>query len=317
MPRHRLQPGDDLLRGRRAPPVQRPPLQHPLDALGHVQPRPTHGRVDRHDPVGEQPRNELRRLVTGQVVQYQQHPQRRRLRRQRRLDRQPGLPPLPRRPRRLRRGRRVGQSGQDRPTTPASARDAAPHWDRWSRLRCAPGRRPGGTASAPWPSRCACTRAVAGRGRPPAANSARAEARSGTAPPRRSTTPPGPGTRPAGKRPRLAFFGLGVRVGDGRRTRLAAAQRRPGRTPGAALLVAVPGLMEHSPQGEGRDPRQAVRGRTQHAPQGREGPGRRAIPLRGRRPRDLAEGCGRAPPCRSSPPGRRRTGVRAPPGPPG
>src|SRR3954470_19214681 len=38
--RHRLEPPDDLLRPGRLLPVQRPPLQDPLDALGHVQPRP-------------------------------------------------------------------------------------------------------------------------------------------------------------------------------------------------------------------------------------------------------------------------------------
>ncbi len=113
VPRHCLQPSDDLLRGRWAPPVQRPPLQHPLDALRHVQPRPAHGRVDRHDPVGQQPQDEFRRLVPGQVVQYQQHPQRRQLHRQRRLNRQSGLPAFPQRPRRLRCGRSVGQGSQD------------------------------------------------------------------------------------------------------------------------------------------------------------------------------------------------------------
>jgi len=49
-------------------------LQDPPEALGHVQPRPAHGRVQRHDPVLEEPADELRRLVPGQVVQHQQHP---------------------------------------------------------------------------------------------------------------------------------------------------------------------------------------------------------------------------------------------------
>ena len=67
-------------------PVQRPPLQDPLDALGHVQPRPPHRRVQRHDAVFKQPAHERGGLVPGQVVQHQEHPQRRQFLQQRRLD---------------------------------------------------------------------------------------------------------------------------------------------------------------------------------------------------------------------------------------
>ena len=49
---------------------------------------------------------------------------------------------------------------------------------------------------------------------------------------------------------------------------LAAAQGRAGRAPGAGALVAVAGLVEHPPEGVGRDPRQAVGGRPQRLPQG-------------------------------------------------
>ena len=49
---------------------------------------------------------------------------------------------------------------------------------------------------------------------------------------------------------------------------LAAAQGRAGRAPGAGALVAVAGLVEHLPDGVGRDRGQAVGGRPQRLPQG-------------------------------------------------
>src|SRR5262245_56008237 len=42
---HRLEPADDLPDRCRGLPAQRPPLQDPLDALRHVQPRPAQRRV--------------------------------------------------------------------------------------------------------------------------------------------------------------------------------------------------------------------------------------------------------------------------------
>src|SRR6476646_4393676 len=39
MPRHQTEPVDDLARACRVLAVQRSPLEHPLNALGHVQPR--------------------------------------------------------------------------------------------------------------------------------------------------------------------------------------------------------------------------------------------------------------------------------------
>ena len=52
---HGREPGHDLARIGRMAAGQRPTLQHPLDAFGHVQPRSTDRREQRHDPVREQP----------------------------------------------------------------------------------------------------------------------------------------------------------------------------------------------------------------------------------------------------------------------
>src|SRR4051794_21321120 len=47
VPGHGLEPGDDLAGVARVLTVQRPALQDPLDALGHVQPGAPHRRVQR------------------------------------------------------------------------------------------------------------------------------------------------------------------------------------------------------------------------------------------------------------------------------
>src|SRR5271154_3843417 len=61
VPCHRLEPRYDLRHRRRVLTVQGPPLEDPLEALGHVQPGPAHRRVQRHDPLLEQPADELGR----------------------------------------------------------------------------------------------------------------------------------------------------------------------------------------------------------------------------------------------------------------
>jgi hypothetical protein len=53
--------------------------------------------------------------------------------------------------------------------------------------------------------------------------------------------------------------------------------------------MTVAGLVEHSPEGKGRDPRQAVGRRSHGLAQGNQRPGRRPVDLRGRGPLDLAE----------------------------
>ena len=104
--RHGLQPGHDLLRRLRVLALQRPSFQNPLDALRHVQPTAPQWRVQRQDPVRQQPYHQRQRLVPRQVVQHQQQPQRRQLRRQRQRFGQPLQPPLPHGAARRRRGRR-------------------------------------------------------------------------------------------------------------------------------------------------------------------------------------------------------------------
>ena len=54
------------------------------------------------------------------------------------------------------------------------------------------------------------------------------------------------------------FFWRRIGVGDDRRSRLAAAQGGAGGAPGARALMAVAGLVEHPPEGVGRDGGQAV-----------------------------------------------------------
>ena len=109
---NRLEPGHDFCHRRGVLPIQRPPLENPLDALGHVQPRTTHRRVQRHDPVLEEPADEPRRLVPGQVIQHQEHPQRGQLIQECWLDAKTLLPPLPIASRRhLRRCGKRGEHG--------------------------------------------------------------------------------------------------------------------------------------------------------------------------------------------------------------
>lgn len=72
----RLEPGHDVVGCGRVLPAQGPPLEHPLDALGHVPPGPAQRGVQGHDPMIAQPENQLGRLMAGQIVQHQQCSQR-------------------------------------------------------------------------------------------------------------------------------------------------------------------------------------------------------------------------------------------------
>src|SRR4051794_25697303 len=107
--------------------------------------------------------------------------------------------------------------------------------------------------------------------------------------PDRRTRPAGPSPHPADRHPRSTFFWRGVRVGDDHRSRLAATQGGAGRAPRAGTLVAVPGLVEDSPEGVGRDGGQAIGARTQGVSQGAQRPGGCPVGLGGRGPLDLIE----------------------------
>src|SRR5438874_659164 len=71
----RLQPGDDLLRRRRMVPVEGATLKDPLDRFRHVEVRAAQRREEHHDPVGEEPEDERRRMVPGEVIPDQEHPE--------------------------------------------------------------------------------------------------------------------------------------------------------------------------------------------------------------------------------------------------
>lgn|GEM_PF-5057413 len=53
---------------------QGPIHQNPLDGFGHVQPATAQWRVQWHDAVCHQPAHESSPLMTGQMIQNQQHP---------------------------------------------------------------------------------------------------------------------------------------------------------------------------------------------------------------------------------------------------
>lgn len=69
--RGRFQPHDDLLRGVRILPRQRPAHGNPLNRLAHVQHDPLSGVLQRHDAVGCQPQHEVGRLMSRQIIQDQ------------------------------------------------------------------------------------------------------------------------------------------------------------------------------------------------------------------------------------------------------
>src|SRR5215212_2235661 len=57
-----LKPGPDLVWAMRMLPVERPPLEHTLDRLRHIEPAAAHGRVERHDALRAQPQHQVGRL---------------------------------------------------------------------------------------------------------------------------------------------------------------------------------------------------------------------------------------------------------------
>lgn len=67
---------DDLLRRFGRLPSQGSTHDNALDGFGHVQPGTTQGRIQRHDPMFNEPQNHIRCMVTGQIIPDQQHAQR-------------------------------------------------------------------------------------------------------------------------------------------------------------------------------------------------------------------------------------------------
>ena len=94
-------------------PIQRPPHQDALHGFSQVEPGAAEGRVQRHDAVLEQPADQVRGLVAGQIVENQERPQWWELSQQCRADRQPRLPRLPAGTGGLGSGARWRQGGKD------------------------------------------------------------------------------------------------------------------------------------------------------------------------------------------------------------
>src|SRR6478752_1344075 len=90
-----FEPVDDVVWGRRGLAVEGAADEDALDGFGHVQPGAAEWGVERHDAMFNQPEHEGRGLVTGQVVEDQQHSQRRQAFGQSELDGEPVLPVLP------------------------------------------------------------------------------------------------------------------------------------------------------------------------------------------------------------------------------
>jgi hypothetical protein len=93
--RGRFEPVDDVHRRSRGPAGERTADKDALYGFGHVQPGAAERGVQWHDAVGDQPENQARGLVAGQVVQDQQHPQGRQTFGQGERDGEPFLPALP------------------------------------------------------------------------------------------------------------------------------------------------------------------------------------------------------------------------------
>ncbi len=71
-----LQPLDDLLWRCRLLTSECASFEDALDGFRPVQPRPAHRRVERHDPVREQPADEVGGVMTGQMIEDQEHAER-------------------------------------------------------------------------------------------------------------------------------------------------------------------------------------------------------------------------------------------------
>src|SRR5215203_6054008 len=64
-PRGLLKPAPDLVWAVRMLSVQRPPLEHALNRLRHIEPAAAHGRVERHGALRAQPQHQVGCLVAG------------------------------------------------------------------------------------------------------------------------------------------------------------------------------------------------------------------------------------------------------------
>src|SRR3954471_9245197 len=60
-----LKPASDFVWAMRMLSVERPPLEHALDRLRHVEPTAARGRVKRHDPMRAQPQHQVGCLVVS------------------------------------------------------------------------------------------------------------------------------------------------------------------------------------------------------------------------------------------------------------
>ena len=111
---HRLQIGDDRLRGLWLLPVQGTPNENALDGFGHVEPGAAQRGIERHDPLLDQPAHHIRGPMSGQVIPDQQHPQGGQFFWQGQRLGQPSLPHLPQRAVRCGiQGERLREGGED------------------------------------------------------------------------------------------------------------------------------------------------------------------------------------------------------------
>src|SRR5215213_9955290 len=113
--RGRLEPVDDVIRRSRGLAGERTADEDALDGFGHVEPGAAERGVQRHDAALNQPEDQARGLVAGQVVQDQQQAEGRQAFGQGERDGQPRLPALPGRTTfGLGLDRRLGQRREDR-----------------------------------------------------------------------------------------------------------------------------------------------------------------------------------------------------------
>src|SRR3954451_2996432 len=68
--RRLLKPGPDLVWAMRMLSVERPALEHALDALGHIEPGRAHGLVEQHESVRGQPQHQAGCLVVTESVPH-------------------------------------------------------------------------------------------------------------------------------------------------------------------------------------------------------------------------------------------------------
>lgn len=90
-----FKPKDDVLGLGRVLTCKRPANEDTLDRLSHIQPTPTNRRVNGHDAVLHQPADQFGGLMSGKVVQHQEHSEGRRVSEQGEPDLQTLLPTPP------------------------------------------------------------------------------------------------------------------------------------------------------------------------------------------------------------------------------